>query len=91
MRVEYSGYTYSIDEQMGKNDLRLSLACTDGETDGCFICATDTPLQDLSQKVLVLATYHTAIADFVEAYSHRDFGLTSHALCSGIRAYLKVG
>lgn len=54
-----------------------------------YLCQ-DAPLQALTQKILVLATYHTALSEFVEAYSHREFGLTSHALCSGIRAYLNV-
>lgn len=54
------------------------------------LSTTDPSLRDLTYKIVTLATYHDAIQTFVEAYSHLTFGLTSHALCSGIRQYINV-
>lgn len=41
-------------------------------------------------RILPLATYYTAIAEFIESRSHTDYGLVNHALCAAIRDMLKV-
>lgn len=50
----------------------------------------DPSLRDLTERVLPLGTYYTAISAFVESRSHLDFGLVNHALCAAIRDMLKV-
>ncbi|KAG1733900.1 Spc98 family-domain-containing protein [Suillus paluster] len=51
----------------------------------------DSSLRDLTERILPLGTYYTAISSFVESRSHLDFGLVNHALCAAIRDMLKVG
>lgn len=54
------------------------------------VFALDPSLRDLTERVLPLGTYYTAISAFVESRSHLDFGLVNHALCAAIRDMLKV-
>lgn len=50
----------------------------------------DPSIRDLTERILPLATYYTAISAFVESRSHLEFGLVNHALCAAIRDMLKV-
>lgn len=50
----------------------------------------DPSLRDLTERILPLGTFYTAISAFVESRSHLDFGLVNHALCAAIRDMLKV-
>lgn len=54
------------------------------------VLSLDPSLRDLTERVLPLGTYYTAISTFVESRSHLDFGLVNHALCAAIRDMLKV-
>ncbi|KAF9223192.1 hypothetical protein BS17DRAFT_782515 [Gyrodon lividus] len=56
-----------------------------------FVVASplDPSLRDLTERVLPLGTYYTAISAFVESRSHLDYGLVNHALCAAIRDMLK--
>ncbi|KAK9895692.1 hypothetical protein P389DRAFT_160282 [Cystobasidium minutum MCA 4210] len=81
-----------IDGQFIRQDVTTTLDPTAGDFSGSKYVideAIDPSLRDLTYKILKLATYHDSIQSFVEAYSHLNFGLTSHALCSGIREYVK--
>ncbi|EGO19871.1 hypothetical protein SERLADRAFT_418154 [Serpula lacrymans var. lacrymans S7.9] len=49
----------------------------------------DSSLRDLTERILPLGTYYTAISSFIESRSHLDFGLVNHALCAAIRDMLK--
>ncbi|KAJ8596832.1 hypothetical protein M405DRAFT_725573 [Rhizopogon salebrosus TDB-379] len=49
----------------------------------------DLSLRDLTERILPLGTYYTAISSFAESRSHLDFGLVNHALCAAIRDMLK--
>ncbi|KAG1807701.1 Spc98 family-domain-containing protein [Suillus variegatus] len=49
----------------------------------------DSSLRDLTERIVPLGTYYTAISSFVESRSHLDFGLVNHALCAAIRDMLK--
>jgi len=85
---DFSGPSYTIDSAIGKPvALRLHY-------EGVLMLTrppvSDPPLRELTYKIVKLATYHDSIQSFVEAYSHLNFGLTSHALCSGIRDFIKV-
>ncbi|KAG2741009.1 hypothetical protein P692DRAFT_20880446 [Suillus brevipes Sb2] len=51
---------------------------------------TDSSLRDLTERIVPLGTYYTAISSFVESRSHLDFGLVNHALCAAIRDMLKI-
>jgi gamma-tubulin complex component 2 len=51
---------------------------------------TDSSLRDLTERIVPLGTYYTAISSFVESRSHLDFGLVNHALCASIKDMLKV-
>lgn len=50
----------------------------------------DPSLRDLVERIIPLATYHSAIHTFVQLRSHLDYGLVNHALCAAIRDMLKV-
>lgn len=50
----------------------------------------DASLRELAYKIVTLAVYYDTVQSFLEDYSHLTFGLTSHALCSGIREFTKV-
>jgi gamma-tubulin complex component 2 len=54
------------------------------------VLSLDPSLRDLTERVLPLGIYYTAISAFVESRSHLDFGLVNHALCAAIRDMLKV-
>lgn len=56
-----------------------------------FVIASplDPSIRDLTERILPLATYYTAISAFVESRSHLEFGLVNHALCAAIRDMLK--
>ncbi|KAI4100842.1 MAG: hypothetical protein LQ339_005345 [Xanthoria mediterranea] len=49
----------------------------------------DPSLRDLTNSVLKMATYYSAIEAFVEVQSREEFGAISHALCASIRKLLK--
>ncbi|KAH7926608.1 hypothetical protein BV22DRAFT_1086750, partial [Leucogyrophana mollusca] len=49
----------------------------------------DSSLRDMTERILPLGTYYTAISSFIESRSHLDFGLVNHALCAAIRDMLK--
>ncbi|KAL8872332.1 MAG: hypothetical protein Q9174_002027, partial [Haloplaca sp. 1 TL-2023] len=49
----------------------------------------DPSLRDLTNSVLKMATYYSAIEAFVEVQSRQDFGSINHALCASIRKLLK--
>ncbi|KAL8969485.1 MAG: hypothetical protein Q9183_001971 [Haloplaca sp. 2 TL-2023] len=49
----------------------------------------DPSLRDLTNSVLKMATYYSAIEAFVEVQSRQDFGTINHALCASIRKLLK--
>jgi gamma-tubulin complex component 2 len=48
----------------------------------------DPSLQDLTQSMLKLATYYSALAAFVDVQSRAEFGVVNHALCSSVRKFL---
>ncbi|KAH7890415.1 Spc98 family-domain-containing protein [Phlebopus sp. FC_14] len=49
----------------------------------------DPSIRDLTERVLPLGTYYTAISAFIESRSHLDYGLVNHALCAAMRDMLK--
>ncbi|KAI4264949.1 MAG: hypothetical protein L6R38_009747 [Xanthoria sp. 2 TBL-2021] len=49
----------------------------------------DPSLRDLTNSVLKMATYYSAIEAFVEVQSREEFGAVNHALCASIRKLLK--
>ncbi|KAH7912889.1 Spc98 family-domain-containing protein [Hygrophoropsis aurantiaca] len=49
----------------------------------------ESSLRDMTERILPLGTYYTAISSFVESRSHLDFGLVNHALCAAMRDMLK--
>ncbi|KAL8803692.1 MAG: hypothetical protein Q9182_003024 [Xanthomendoza sp. 2 TL-2023] len=49
----------------------------------------DPSLGDLTNSVLKMATYYTALEAFVEVQSREEFGAVNHALCASIRKLLK--
>ncbi|KAG1810705.1 uncharacterized protein BJ212DRAFT_1278889, partial [Suillus subaureus] len=55
-----------------------------------LILFTGSSLRDLTERIVPLGTYYTAISSFVESRSHLDFGLVNHALYAAIWDMLKV-
>ncbi|KAL8672205.1 MAG: hypothetical protein Q9168_003307, partial [Polycauliona sp. 1 TL-2023] len=49
----------------------------------------DPSLQDLTNSVLKMAKYYSAIEAFVEVQSREEFGAINHALCASVRKLLK--
>ena len=49
----------------------------------------DPSLRDLTNSVLKMATYYSAMEAFVEVQSRDEFGAINHALCASIRKLLK--
>ncbi|KAL8709328.1 MAG: hypothetical protein Q9220_005921 [cf. Caloplaca sp. 1 TL-2023] len=49
----------------------------------------DPSLRDLTNSVLKMATYYSAMEAFVEVQSREEFGSINHALCASIRKLLK--
>lgn len=49
----------------------------------------DPSLKHLVEKLLPLATYYISVQAFVELYARYEYGTINHALCSGIRVFLK--
>ncbi|KAG8991083.1 hypothetical protein FRB94_012869 [Tulasnella sp. JGI-2019a] len=49
----------------------------------------DHSLRDLVDRILPLATYYTAINEFMQLRSQLECGLVNHALCAAIRDMLK--
>ncbi|KAL8769752.1 MAG: hypothetical protein Q9209_004368 [Squamulea sp. 1 TL-2023] len=49
----------------------------------------DPSLRDLTNSVLKMATYYSAIEAFIEVQSREEFGAINHALCASIRKLLK--
>ncbi|CAM1511417.1 Fc.00g089300.m01.CDS01 [Cosmosporella sp. VM-42] len=48
----------------------------------------DPSLQDLTQSMLKMATYYSALEAFVDVQSRDEFGAVNHALCASIRKFL---
>ncbi|KAI6785116.1 Spindle pole body component-like protein [Emericellopsis cladophorae] len=49
----------------------------------------DPSLHDLTQSMLKMATYYSALETFVDVQSREEFGSVSHALCASIRKLLQ--
>ncbi|KAI9486037.1 MAG: gamma-tubulin complex component protein [Benjaminiella poitrasii] len=49
----------------------------------------DPSIKHLVEKILPLATYYLSIHSFVEQFSRYEYGTVNHALCAGIREFLK--
>ena len=49
----------------------------------------DPSLHDLTQSMLKLATYYSALEAFVDVQSREEFGAVSHALCASVRKFLQ--
>ncbi|CAD6898560.1 unnamed protein product [Tilletia controversa] len=49
----------------------------------------DPSLRDLTERVLVLATFYTSVLAFVELESSLEFGTVIHALCASVREQLR--
>ncbi|GAA5803659.1 hypothetical protein HPULCUR_009142 [Helicostylum pulchrum] len=49
----------------------------------------DPSLKHLVEKLLPLATYYTSVDAFVNLCSRYEYGTINHALCSGIRVFIK--
>lgn len=49
----------------------------------------DPSLRDLTNSVLKMATYYSAMEAFVEVQSREEFGTVNHALCASISKLLK--
>lgn len=49
----------------------------------------DPSLYDLTQSMLKLATYYSALEAFVDVQSRDEFGAVSHALCASVRKFLQ--
>ncbi|KAE8225942.1 hypothetical protein CF319_g1378 [Tilletia indica] len=49
----------------------------------------DASLRDLTDRVLVLATFYTSVLAFVELESSLEFGTVIHALCASVREQLR--
>ncbi|RBR06450.1 uncharacterized protein FIESC28_11073 [Fusarium coffeatum] len=49
----------------------------------------DPSLQDLTQSMLKMATYYSALEAFVDVQSREEFGAVNHALCASIRKFLQ--
>jgi len=49
----------------------------------------DPSLQDLTNSMLRLATYYSALEAFVDVQSREEFGAVNHALCAAVRKHLQ--
>lgn len=49
----------------------------------------DPSLQDITNSMLRLATYYSALETFVDVQSRAEFGAVNHALCAAIRKHLQ--
>ncbi|KAI9171189.1 Spindle pole body component alp4 [Paramyrothecium foliicola] len=49
----------------------------------------DPSLHDLTQSMLKLATYYSALESFTDVQSREEFGAVNHALCASIRKFLQ--
>ncbi|KAI8337389.1 gamma-tubulin complex component protein [Choanephora cucurbitarum] len=49
----------------------------------------DPSLQHLVKKILPLATYYVSIESFIDQYSRFEYGTVNHALCAGMRVFIK--
>lgn len=49
----------------------------------------DPSLHDLTQSMLKMATYYSALEAFVDVQSREEFGVVNHALCASIRKLLQ--
>lgn len=49
----------------------------------------DPSLQDITNSMLRLATYYSALENFVDVQSRDEFGAVNHALCAAIRKHLQ--
>ena len=49
----------------------------------------DPSLHDLTQSMLKMATYYSALETFVDVQSREHYGAVSHALCASIRKFLQ--
>jgi len=53
------------------------------------LAGLDPSLQDLTSRMLSMATHYSALEAFVEVQSRDEFGSVNHALCAAIRKLLK--
>lgn len=49
----------------------------------------DPSLQDITNSILRLSTYYSALENFVDVQSREEFGAVNHALCAAIRKHLQ--
>jgi gamma-tubulin complex component 2 len=49
----------------------------------------DPSLHDLTQSMLKMATYYSALEAFVDVQSREEFGAVSHALCASVRKFIQ--
>ncbi|SPO05937.1 related to gamma-tubulin complex component [Cephalotrichum gorgonifer] len=49
----------------------------------------DPSLQDITNSMIRLATYYSALETFVDVQSREEFGAVNHALCAAIRKHLQ--
>lgn len=49
----------------------------------------DPSLQDITNSMLRLSTYYSALENFVDVQSREEFGAVNHALCASIRKHLQ--
>ncbi|KAI8385733.1 gamma-tubulin complex component protein [Blakeslea trispora] len=49
----------------------------------------DPSLRHLVEKILPLATYYVSIESFIDQYSRFEYGTVNHALCAGMRVFVK--
>ncbi|OTB19824.1 hypothetical protein K445DRAFT_313594 [Daldinia sp. EC12] len=77
---QYIRYAYSYDP----NEERDRLAGPEFK----ILPGLDPSLQDLTQSMLKMATYYSALETFVDVQSREEFGAVNHALCAAIRKSL---
>lgn len=49
----------------------------------------DPSLQDITNSMLRMSTYYSALENFVDVQSREEFGAVNHALCAAIRKHLQ--
>lgn len=52
-------------------------------------CCLDPSLKHLVEKILPLATYYMSVNAFVDQFSRFEYGTVNHALCAGMRVFIK--
>lgn len=54
-----------------------------------ILAGLDPSLHDITQSMLKMATYYSALEAFIDVQSREEFGAVNHALCASIRKYLQ--